>query len=76
MELLDEVKNTKFEEDIEGGSDSESEGEDMEREEMEKLFKGIKNRKLLKELKDPTKKRKVGKSRQKKGPVEEASIFS
>ncbi len=31
MHLLDEVKNTKLEEDIEGGSDSESEGEDMDK---------------------------------------------
>jgi hypothetical protein len=48
MSLLDQVKNTKLEEDIEGGSDSESEGEDMDKEDMEKLFKGIKDRKILK----------------------------
>jgi hypothetical protein len=76
MELLEEVKNTKFEEEMEGGSDSESDGDDMDGEEVEKLFKGIKNRKFLKELKDPSKKRKVGKSRQKKVLVEERSIFS
>lgn len=29
MDLVNDVKNTKFSADIEGGSDSESEGEDM-----------------------------------------------
>ena len=50
----------------------------MDKEDVEKLFKGIKNRKLLKDLKETTKKAKPSRlSKQKKTPIEETNnIFS